>query len=53
MKLIFNEMVSIDPGVRFYYQKINLEGYRQFRPGAIVYVRLSMNGLFLLSADAE
>jgi len=46
VKLVFNEAVSIDPGFSVYYQKINLEHYEQFRPGFVIYVRLSLTGFF-------
>ena len=46
LKLIFNESVSIDPGFRFYYQKVKLERYEQFKPSFALFVRLSLSGFF-------
>jgi hypothetical protein len=51
LRLIFNEYVSIDPGVTIYYQKINLERYEQFRPGVVFYVRLSLSGFFAATEE--
>ncbi len=52
LKLIFNESVSIDPGFRFYYQKVKLERYEQFKPSFALFVRLSLSGFFA-GADEE
>ncbi|OIO99962.1 MAG: hypothetical protein AUJ98_09330 [Bacteroidetes bacterium CG2_30_33_31] len=45
VKLIFSDAVSIDPGIIFYYQKINLENYNQLHLGFSFYIRLSMTGI--------
>jgi hypothetical protein len=46
LKMVFNENLSIDPGVQLYMQRINLEGYEKFRPGFVFFVRLSLAGFF-------
>jgi len=40
VKFIFNEKISIDPGVQFLYKKVNLEGYSDFAVDYYLYVRL-------------
>ncbi len=46
LKLVFNESVSIDPGFRVYYQKVNLEGYEEFKPSYSIFIRLSLSDFF-------
>lgn len=45
VKLAFNEKITIDPGIKIYWQKINLEQYQAFKPGLEIYVRLSLGSL--------
>ncbi len=40
LKFQLSEDISIDPGVQFYYKKLNLEGYKGFTPDYFAYVRL-------------
>jgi len=40
IKFQLTEDISIDPGVQFYYKKLNLEGYKGFTPDYFAYVRL-------------
>ncbi len=51
LRLIFNEAVSVDPGVTFYYQKVALENYEKFKPGVVIYVRLSLSGFFAAASE--
>ena len=46
LKMIFNQSISVDPGVQFFMQKINLEDYQEFKPGFVFFVRLSLAGFF-------
>jgi len=46
LKMIFNEQVSIDPGFRVYYQKVNLERYENFGLSYSIFVRLSLSDFF-------
>lgn len=43
VKFIFNEKISVDPGIQFYYKKVNLEGYSDFAMDYYMYVRLMYN----------
>lgn len=52
VRMIFNEKISIDPGFTIYQSRINLDGYKGFRPSAVFFVRLSLTG-FLLSGGEE
>ncbi|MBN2746946.1 MAG: hypothetical protein JXR34_09480 [Bacteroidales bacterium] len=47
IKLLFSDKVSVDPGVELMYQKVNLEGYDQFKLGFMAFVRLSLTGFFI------
>jgi hypothetical protein len=47
VKMIFNNGLSIDPGVQLLYQKINLEGYERYRPALVFFVRMSLTGFFV------
>ena len=40
LKFQLTEDISIDPGIQFYYKKLNLEGYKNFTPDYFAYVRL-------------
>ena len=40
VKFILTEAISIDPGIQFYYKKVNLEGYSGFSMDYYAYVRL-------------
>jgi hypothetical protein len=46
VKLVFNDQVSIDPGFRMYFQKVNLEGYQLMKPMCSLFVRLSLSDFF-------
>ncbi len=46
IRLRFNNKVSVDPGIRFYYQKIKLEGYNLMKPAFSIFVRLSLTDFF-------
>ncbi len=46
IKMKFNNQVSVDPGFRIYFQKINLEGYQQMKPAFSIFIRLSLTDFF-------
>lgn len=45
VKFILSKDISIDPGVEFYWNKVNLEGYKDFGLNYYAYIRLIF-GLF-------
>ncbi len=53
LKMIFSETVSVDPGFRVYYQKINLERYQNFGLSYSIFVRLSLSDFFSSSYDSD
>lgn len=46
IKLRFNDKISIDPGIRIYYQKISLEGYDLMKPAFAIFIRLGLADFF-------
>jgi len=46
IKLRFNKQVSIDPGIRIYYQNINLENYDLMKPAFAFFIRLGLADFF-------
>jgi hypothetical protein len=46
IKLRFSPQVSVDPGLRVYFQKINLENYDLTKPAFSIFVRLSLADFF-------
>jgi len=51
LRFVFNEKVSLDPGVSFYWSKANLEGYSAYRPQYSVFVRLCYQNLSSLTGE--
>lgn len=45
LQLIFNDYISIDPGVTVYYKKINFPGYDTFRFHYMAFVRLTFKNI--------
>ena len=45
LQLIFNDYISIDPGVTVYYKKINFPGYDTFRFHYLAFVRLTFKNI--------
>jgi hypothetical protein len=43
LKFIVTEDISIDPGVQFYWKKLNLNGYNDFSMDTYAYLRLIFN----------
>lgn len=46
IRLIFSEKITVDPGITFYWKKINLEGYEQSKPDFTAMVRLTIKDPF-------
>jgi len=46
IKFQLSKQFSFDPGVRIYYQKINLEGYDVMKPAFSIFFRLSLADFF-------
>jgi hypothetical protein len=40
LKFIVNDKISIDPGIQFYWKKVNLNGYNDFSMDSFAYLRL-------------
>lgn len=40
LKFIVNDKISIDPGLQFYWKKVNLNGYNDFSMDSFAYLRL-------------
>lgn len=45
LRLIFNDYISIDPGVSAFYSKINLKGYNSFRFHYYLFVRMTFKNI--------
>ncbi len=46
MRFRFNSQVSIDPGIRVYFQSVNLEGYQDLNPAFSFFIRLNLSDYF-------
>jgi len=46
IKFQLSKQFSFDPGIRFYYQKIKLEGYNVMKPAFSIFFRLSLADFF-------
>ncbi len=53
VKMIFNDKISIDPGLTIYQSRINLDGYKEFKPSAVIFVRLSLSGFLAGGEQTE
>lgn len=51
LRFVFNDKVSLDPGVSLYWSQANLEGYQAYRPQYSVFVRLCYHSLSSLSGN--
>ncbi len=46
VRMLFNERISVDPGITFYWKSINLEGYDAYKPEFTAMVRLTIKDPF-------
>ena len=45
VQLIFNETITLDPGISVYFNSINLEGYQAFKLHYNIFIRFSSNNI--------
>ena len=45
LQLLFNDYISVDPGITMYYKKINFPGYDSFRFHYFAFVRLTFKNI--------